>query len=167
MLLYRVCDENELNIILENKLFKDIGGNHYNDPKASTHLYDNSKKYMHFFPRYDSIFYMTTYHFPPMFICTYDIPDEMAKPFEGFGFYSMRVGGQEYYEKRKENSELPLKCVNEYAIPSDLVLWDYLVRIQKIKKDLPYYEYLENNNDKRIRTMYDNAALRLMVSKKN
>ena len=167
MLLYRVCSECELKIILEQKLFKAIGGNAYSDPKASTHLYDTSKNYMHFFPRYDSIFYMTTYHFPPMFICTYDIPDEIIKPYEGWGFYEMRVGGPEYDKIKAKGLELPIKCVNEYAVPSDLIIGDYLVRIQKLETHLPYYEYLENNSDNGISTMYDNDAIRLMMSKED
>ena len=123
MLVYRVCSENEINYIVNNKNFNNIGRNIYcglyGKTLANTHKYDELGYYMHFFKDYSSIYLLECN--VGDYICTYNIPLSLLNKYSGQGIYNVLVNGlPESFE------------VCEYAIPSKLISFEYLVSVEKI-----------------------------------
>ena len=123
MLVYRVCSENEINYIVNNKNFNNIGRNIYcglyGKTLANTHKYDELGYYMHFFKEYSSIYLLECN--VGEYICTYNIPLCLLNNYCGRGIYNVLVNGlPESFE------------VFEYAIPSKLISFEYLVSVEKI-----------------------------------
>ena len=59
MLVYRICKKDEIDNILNNKSFVNVGNN-YNYSCINNHNYNENKKYLHFFLNLDSILYLRT-----------------------------------------------------------------------------------------------------------
>lgn len=123
MLVYRVCSENEINYIVNNKNFNNIGRNIYcglyGKTLANTHKYDELGYYMHFFKEYSSIYLLECN--VGEYICAYNISLCLLNNYCGRGIYNVLVNGlPESFE------------VFEYAIPSKLISVEYLVSIEKI-----------------------------------
>ena len=123
MLVYRVCSQNEINCILKNKNYNNVGRNIYcnlyGKILANTHKYDELGYYMHFFKDYSSIYLLECNVVE--YICIYDIPLSLLNNYIGKGMYDVEVNGlPESFE------------VFEYAIPSKLISVDYLISVEKI-----------------------------------
>lgn len=143
MKVYRLCKEAEINYILKNKDFKNIGNFFNNDKKKNNHSYRAGKKYLHFFKDLKSILYLnsTKGHF----ICTYNIPDNILNQRNGFGQYLDYINFK------------TLHLVSEYAVENDLIQFGFLTKIDKIIQDLDYEDLYYNPDFKGlIESIYEN-----------
>ena len=127
MLVYRISSEQEINQILKDQSFINIGKTYNRDEKVNTHLYVEGKQYIHFFKDYDSIFYL--YVTKGCYIVTYDIPEELLNQNKGIGYYYDRT----YMEK--------LESVEEYSIPKEQVHFSYLIGIDKVIEPIEFEDY--------------------------
>ena len=123
-------------------------------------MYVENKKYLHFFEKKDSVLYLDT--IKGKYICTYDIPYKLFDEYSGMGYYLDRI-------KFKT-----LEQVHEYAIPCNYILFDYLLRVEEIIEDMDFDDYLYDNMDNKLVTIYekeiknDNKKERLvLILKKN
>jgi len=125
MIVYRVCREDEYNQIFGNSDFSNIG-NYFDDQetkKINTHKYKENTRYLHFFLNLkEGVQYLLINE--GTYICKYDIPDEILKQCEGFGYY---VDMNNYYRQE----------MIEYAIESKRIKFDYLKQVIYIS------EYIE------------------------
>ena len=133
MKIYRLCRENEVKEILTNKSFENIG-NYCKNSDKNTHLYDENTKYIHFFKHENDLLYLNTLE--NRFICVYDIPEVVLYKYYGEGSYL------DYINFRKLNK------VEEFALPSEILRFDYLQSINKIIKDIDVDDLCENSNFK-------------------
>jgi len=141
MLVYRLCKEEEIKEILDTRKFKNVGKSFKINASANTHKYIDKEKYLHFFNKKDDVLYFNT---PSgYFICTYDIPYKLLDRFNGIGFYFDRVKFR------------TLEQVIEYAIPINYISFENLVKIEEIKDDIDYDDYLYNNMDNKLITIYE------------
>lgn len=130
MKVYRLCGFEEIDKILKCKNFSQVGSNFVIDDKKSTHRYDTSKKFLHFAEhRIDLLFH---YLKKNKFICTYEIPDEILSEHFGYGKYLD-------YVKFKT-----LENIREYAIPTDLLKFEFLTEVDKIVQPIDYEEVWDN-----------------------
>ena len=127
MKLYRIGNSEEKDIIMDNKSFLDVG-KYFHDHKMNTFHYGDSR-YMHFFSSKEHLIVFGIS--PERYIFTYEIPDEVVSKFQGIGYY---------YHPYDFNY---LNSVEEYAIPSELVCFDYLESIEYISKEFCYANCLE------------------------
>ena len=149
MLVYRVCKEDEIKKILDEKSFKNVGSKYKIIRKISTHKYDQDKKYLHFFHDYDSLFYLATSE--KHYICTYDIPELILKQFEGLGYYYDRI----YLEK--------LESVDEFAIPIEKIDFSYLKKVDKIRKNINFEDYVLGNYIDNLQTIYNKNSMKTKI----
>ena len=79
MLVYRICKKSELERIFEDNNFTNVG---YNFPVSdlNTHNYTENSKYLHFFLKKESIFYLRT--LKDRYICIYDIPEDILNRYK-------------------------------------------------------------------------------------
>lgn len=131
MLVYRICDEEEIKKIVNGISFHDIGYYFTLNPDLNTHQYKSNIKYLHFFESYDSIFYLNVTN--GYYICTYNIPNEILDLYSGMGLYLDRL----FFKSLEE--------VPEYAIPSDEVKNNYLERIDKVTDYIDFEDYIYGN----------------------
>lgn len=141
MLVYRLCKEDEVRVILEKKKYKNVGKCFKINPNANTHKYQESVRYLHFFNKKDSIFYFDTCE--GYYVCTYDIPYLLLDNYCGTGFYLDRMKYHTFEQ------------VIEYAIPSNLIQFEYLLKIQEITHDITFDDYLYNNISNKLLTIYE------------
>ena len=141
MVVYRLCSELEYKKILNTMSFDDIGSLCSNNSRLNTHKYKTNQKYLHFFKDLNSIFYL--YLKPGLYMCTYDIPDELLEKYVGVGQYLDIV-----FMRKLEN-------VVEYAIPNNEILFDYLKRIEKVSKYIDYEEYFDDEYKDSLEVVYD------------
>lgn len=73
MKVYRLCRQNEIDEILQNKSFQNVGNFCSEDKTKNTHQYNANKKYLHFFRDKSSLLYLNT--LKNRYICTLDIPE--------------------------------------------------------------------------------------------
>ena len=140
MIVYRLCDEKEINTILNEESFSNVGNSFFTYRKINTHRYQEDKKYLHFFRDYDSLFYFLVTK--RRFICTYDIPDVILNKGKGIGYYFDRV-------KFKTKD-----IVSEYAVMNEDISFDYLVKIDKVNGYIDFEDYVENNYQDKLETIY-------------
>ena len=147
MLVYRICDDKEMSLILSERSFNSIGKEYEINSKLNNHQYNKNTKYLHFFKEYSDVFYLSSSD--KTYICIFDIPDDILLRYKGIGKYLDRL----LFEK--------LEQVEEYAIPSELILFDYLVSVDKISKDLLFEEFLANDcRDKLTKGYIDSLILK-------
>jgi len=132
MKVYRLCRKEEIDDILSSQNFSNVGHFCTEDINKNTHKYDTNKKYLHFFYDKSSLLYLNTLR--GRYICTYDIPNEILKTHVGFGKYWGFIN----YSN--------LNTVKEYAIECDLLKFEYLVKVDKIMREISYDDYLENSS---------------------
>lgn len=128
MKVYRLCNEDEVENILKNRNFETVGHKCKTDSTINTHQYMQDVNYMHFFQKEISLLY-----FHPAkgkMICVYNIPDEVLRASIGTGFYYDFIN----FKNRHE--------VDEYAIESDKVKFQYLEKIYTIHEDLDFGDYV-------------------------
>ena len=141
MIVYRLCNETEYQKIMTTKSFDDVGNICNNNSKFNNHKYLPNQKYLHFFKEYDSLFYL--YLKSGTYICTYDIPDELLDKYMGIGKYLDRV-----FMRKLEN-------VNEYAIPNNEILFNYLIKIEKVSISIEFEDYINENVTEQFEIVYD------------
>lgn len=142
MLVYRVCDEDEVFSILKNGSLDGIGCFYSTDSKKSTHIYHPNKKYLHFFENYNDVFYLDSSK--KQYICTYDIAEDFLEKSRGIGYYLDRIffeSLQEVFEFAVDFSLLRFQNLIQIDQIIDTILFDALI-IQKIKtKEKKYFHY--------------------------
>lgn len=132
MLVYRLCKEDEISTILETKNISVVGKYCSNTHRLNNHVYNNNKKYLHFFLEEYEITNLNPYK--GNYICTYDIPEYLIEKYLGIGYY------------RSIFDLETLKKINECAIPSELITFSYLLKIERITKYLEFEDYLDDIN---------------------
>lgn len=142
MIVYRICKKEEIDKIFHDRSFQNVGKVCERNERTNTHLYVKNKKYMHFFKDKESIFYLETTK--DMFICTYDIPNYLLEKHSGVGFY---------YDMFNFKN---LEEVSEYAIESELINYDYLLKVEEILEYIDIEEYMDGDVSSRIKTIYLN-----------
>ena len=140
MLVYRICNQEEKDILLSRKSFDNIGKLCSIDNKKNTHNYKYGKKYIHFFKDIDSIFYLKTTK--NHYICTYDIYDELLINYKAVGFYLDRM----FLRK--------IDSVIEYALESDLIHFDYLCSIDRIDEDIDFDDCIDGSFYDKLTNIY-------------
>ena len=131
MRVFRLCRENEVKKILGSNEFEDIG-NYCRNSEKNTHRYDEDIKYLHFFKKQEDLLYLNT--LASRFICVYDIPSDLLSRYHGYGKY------------RDYIKFVTLNEVEEFAIPSKLIKFEYLLTISRIISDIDIEDMLENSN---------------------
>ena len=126
MLVYRICDQSEIDEIFGLQSFNMIGCLGKNT-KGNTNNYIPGKLYMHFFPRKDYLMLLDTRK--NSYICTYDIPNDILETHLGSGTYT----DYNHYQN--------VWTVDEYAIESEMIRLDYLIRVEMVLKDIDYEDY--------------------------
>lgn len=124
MIVYRLCDQNEVNNIFENMDVFAAGHKFQKDNTKNTHMYIQEKKYMHFFEQIIHLLYLN--YSKGKIICIYSIPDEILKLSSGKGFYLDFINFENIQE------------ITEYAIESNKIKFNYLQKIYIIKEDLDF-----------------------------
>ena len=141
MLVYRVCQEKEINEIMESKSFDTVGRHYTVNDRVNTHCYRDDKKYLHFFKDRDSIFYCNTSS--GNYVCTYDIPDEILLESKGKGYFLDRFAFKHVQE------------AEEYAIVTDNLSFDYLAKVELIKESMDIEDLLFDEMDDKLMTVYE------------
>lgn len=129
MIVYRVCKKDEIDNILSNKSFINVGNN-FNYSCKNNHSYNKDKKYLHFFLNLDSILYLRT--LKDRYLCIYEIDDDLLKKNEGLGYYLNYVS----YNNLDE--------VIEYRLENKDINFDNLKQVYYINKDIDYEDLLYN-----------------------
>ena len=141
MLVYRLCKEDEVWEILKSKKFMKVGKSFKINNRNNTHKYMENRKYLHFFHEKVNIFHFdvcTEYY-----ICTYNIPYELLEKYKGFGYYLDCFNLKTFVQ------------VVEYAVPTNDMSFDYLLKIDEIKDDMDIDDYMYNNIKNKLITIYE------------
>ena len=137
MEVYRICNKEEIDTLLNDKDFINVGkeGHIFIQQQikddTNNHNYEPNEKYLHFFKNYHSIFYLNTNE--GYYICTYNIPDEILKDGYGIGYYWDFINFS-----HQVNAE-------EYAINIKNLKFDYLEKIDEITEYIDVEDYLYNS----------------------
>ena len=137
MLVYRVCSYTEIVRLLEEKSFENIGKDGkeliklQQEKNINSHEYNFRNKYLHFFKDKSSIFYM---HLENVFLCTYNIDDELLNSKEKEGYYLDLVNFRS------------IVSVPEYAIENSLLKFDNLEKVEYIDEFLDIDDYFVDHN---------------------
>ena len=152
MLVYRICDKEEVNSIIHNQSCEAAGFEYLNKLK-STHNYEEGKLYMHFFDRLSNILYLDPVK--GRYICTYNIPEEVLKDYQGKRTYVDII------------RHINMCSVPEYAIPSENVNFEYLQKIDEIKTNIEYEDFWINPTlEGQVETHYRRIAPKLLLKEK-
>lgn len=146
MLVYRVCAENEIKHLLDDKSFKNIVKKYDSKYKLNSHKYKEDKKYIHFFKNFDSIFYYAVTE--GSYVCIYDIPEEILERSAGIGYYYDRI----HLEK--------LEAVEEYAVEENDLDINYLKTIKRSNRFIDFEDYVYNNYKRSLITVFDRKKKR-------
>lgn len=145
MRVYRVCNIKEAQTILSQRSFDSVGIKQKNDSKKSTHRYQENINYMHFLDTELSLLYL--HPKKGSLICVYDIPIEIANESKGIGLYLDFIFLKNIQE------------VNEYAIESSKIKFEYLKTIYEVEEDLDF-DYVPEKSE-----LYEN--MRIVCDLKN
>ncbi len=152
MLVYRICDKEEVKKIINGISFDDIGNCFTVNSDLNTHQYKSDIRYLHFFKNYDSVFYLNVTN--GYYICTYNIPEEILDLYSGIGLYRDRL----FFKSLEE--------VPEYAVPSNEIKSNYLERIDKVTDYIDFEDYVYGNYVDNLITIYHYNQSREKVYKK-
>ena len=134
MLVYRVCLEEEIKKIFETKNYEVVGtlGAEFNkneeEVNLNTHVYDKDELYMHFFPEFKNLGYLNLE--AGMYICSYDIPEEILNSSKGMGQYANPF------------TYTVLDELVEYAIKSKDIKFEYLEAVDLIVNNIENLDFL-------------------------
>ena len=158
MLVYRICDEDEIDSILGKHSFENVGGygsryiKRQKTKNINNHDYNENEKYLHFFKDKGSICYMSTNK--GRYICVYDIPKAILNESYGIG---------KYWECFNFSY---LEDVEEYAIKTKYLKFDYLVKVDRIYKYIDAEDYLYDHSlDGHLDPIYDNGFKNELLNK--
>ena len=147
MIVYRVCSKKEIDKILNDKNFKNVGakGEKYikkqDDLDLNNHKYEKDEYYMHFFPRLRDILYINPEK--DMYLCYYDIPEETLKQNIGIGNY-----------KDIFTMSIPVD-IPEYLINTKDLDFNYLNEIKLITENISMVDFFEDETiNKFLKTIY-------------
>ena len=129
MLVYRICKKDEIDNILNNKSFVNVGNN-FNYSCINNHNYNENKKYLHFFLNLDSILYLRT--LKDRYLCIYDIDDNILNKNEGLGYYLNYI------------SYNTLDEVIEYRLENTDINFNDLKQVYYINNYIDYEDFLDN-----------------------
>ena len=153
MLVYRLCKIGEVNKLLKEKSFENVGTpgqlliERQHEKNVNNHVYDYQKTYLHFYKRLQSIFYLYT---EDKYLCTYDIPDEILAKYQGYGFY------YDYRDRSRAVSTV------EYAIDINELSFNYLCKIDRIIEYIDYEDYLYDPTlQEELETIYSKERRRI------
>ena len=132
MKVFRLCDKNEIELILTQKSFSNIGHECEICSTKNTHTYIPGKKYLHFFEKEISLLYLFLKE--STFVCIYDIPKDILNQTKGVGYYLNFINFTHLDE------------VTEYAIESEQVEFNYLKQVYAVKFDLDF-DYIPSIED--------------------
>jgi len=133
MQVFRLCKEDEIKKILNQKSFTEVGQICKKNHELNSHNYRNNVKYLHFFKNKIDLLYLNTAS--GRFICTYDIPEEFLRQYAGQGKY-------------KDYIAFKTLCnVDEYAIPVKHLKFEYLQTVKKIIRDFDYEDIYEHPSE--------------------
>lgn len=150
MLVYRLCSLGEVDYILNNQTFIEIGKNKY---AANTHNYLANYNYMHFFAkRFTALIRLDNVE--DHYLCTYDIPSSLLKIYCGVGRYSV-----EKIFNRKISMD-----IKEYAIPSHILDFSCLKKVEVLHSNPKNWDLLWGNWDSTI--IYEAQDNKCLVRKK-
>ena len=127
MILYRICSNREVNLILNNN-FSEVGSlganliEYQNQKGMNNHKYEVDKYYMHFYKDKDNILFGNA--FAGNYVCTYDIPDEILDNNFEYGQYLSPFDLES------------IVSVPEYAIESNKIKKEYIKTIEIIKETI-------------------------------
>ena len=142
MELYRTCPEDEVYMMLDDRDVQCTGKLFcYLKNMPNNHVYEIDVPYLHFFERYEDIFYWRS-HFT--YVCVFEVPDDVLVGRKGIGRYASLTG-------IKEDSPVEIE---EYAIPSQFISFDMLKRIDLIDWTLSQQAYLHGRTGDCITTIY-------------
>ncbi len=133
MVVYRLCSKDEIDKIFANSSFLNVGvlGKEFHkendEVDLNSHNYVENELYMHFFPKFIDLFYLGLEE--GMYICFYDVPFDILKENVGYGEY---VDFFTYKIPRK---------IEEFAIESKKIDFDYLLRVDKINSNINIEDY--------------------------
>lgn len=139
MKVFRLCDKEEVECILQNRNITIAGHKCQIDLGKNTHQYIADKNYMHFFAREISLLYL--YPSKGKRVCVYNIPEDILKPSVGNGYYLDFIN----FESKQE--------VVEYAVESEKIQFCYLEEIYEIKETLDF-DYIPETEE-----LYANLSL--------
>ncbi len=143
MLVYRICKEQELKTIFQEKSFDNIGDHYKNDINKSTHTYEENHKYIHFFEDYTDVFYLDSSE--RRYICTYDLDKDLLEQGKGIGFYLDRI----MYQFKQ--------CVVEYSIENEKINFNDLKKIEVIEEEIDFEDLLDNSYLNKLSCLYENT----------
>lgn len=128
MYIYRLCRKDEINKILTDRNFNNVGQCFQIDAKKNDFKYAHDVKYLHFFKDASSLLHLNTSQ--GRFMCGYDIPDMILTKRAGVGQYRSFLNFKS------------LVSVPEFAVETDLMKFEYLKQVDKIIADIDYEDYL-------------------------
>ena len=141
MKVYRLCRQEEIEKIFKDKGFQNVGQECIRDQTINNHNYITGKKYLHFFPSFDSLLHLNTAE--GHYICTYDIPKQLLDQTKGIGKYVDFV------------HLMHLVDVDEYAIETSALDINHLLCVFKIEKFIDYEDlWLDSTLKGFIRPVY-------------
>jgi len=132
MKVFRLCNKNEIELILNQKNFSNAGCECEICPSKNTHKYIPKKKYLHFFEQEISLLYL--FLKKSTFVCVYDIPENILNQTKGIGYYLNFINFTNLDE------------VTEYAIESEQVEFKYLKQVYAVKFDLDF-DYIPSREE--------------------
>ena len=130
MQVYRLCRKDEIDKILTDKNFENVGQCFQTDVKKNDFKYADGVKYLHFFKDKSSLLFLNTTQ--GRFVCGYDIPDAILAERASVGRYRDFINFKNLVQ------------VPEYVVESDLMKFEYLKQVDKIIADIDYEYYLDD-----------------------
>lgn len=149
MIVYRLCNNQEIESILNNRNFDSAGQKFEIDPKKNTHKYLQDIEYLHFFKKPISLLYLSL--LKGKYICVYNIPDSILQQHEGTGLYLDYIFFRNLHE------------LTEYAVPTSKLKFSYIERIYEIIEFIDFDEYIPNSTDEvmdSLKCIYDFSSLK-------
>ncbi len=119
--LYRLCNKEEIDILLKNKNFEELGSKMKNNEKKNNFDYREDTKYIHFFKDKDNILYLNCSK--GKYVCSYLIPENIVNAYSGIGKYLDFMFFRNIVE------------IEEVAIPITLMDYNYLDSVEKLIDD--------------------------------
>lgn len=134
MRLYRICSKKEIDTILNDRGFDNVGTigseliNNQNDYEFNNHSYKEDRKYLHFFPTLSSVLYLNAV--PNRYICTYEIDDTLLEDKVCFGKYLDLINYRYFV------------LVEEFALDTELLSFDNIESINVINNYMDIEDFL-------------------------
>lgn len=131
MIVYRVCTQEEYESLVNGIAVSELGAYFdFDTSLLNDHKYNNDEKYLHFFGEMGNIVFLGT--LKDHYLCYYDIPNDLLDNNKGIGYYN------------EPGVIVKRFNIEEYAIPSNLIKFEYLVGIAKIEQEIELDDYLDD-----------------------